>query len=87
MEKTQADAVAQAILALDLNRQEETRQKRAVEAAYLSRKRKVAWFALVGSAIGAAATYLSGASFSAGVIWGGLVSSALGWFLTHRATA
>jgi len=54
MERTQGDAVAQAILVPDLNRQEEIRQKRAIDAAYLSRKRKVAWFALVGSAIGAA---------------------------------
>jgi hypothetical protein len=87
MERTQADAIAQAILAPDLNRQEEARQKRAIEATYLSRKRKVAWLALVGAAIGAAVAYLSGTSFSTGVIWGGLVSSALGWLVTHRAAA
>jgi len=87
MDRTQADAIAQAILAPDLDRQEETRQKRAIEAAYLSRKRKVAWFALVGSAIGAAAADLSGTSLSVGVIWGGLASSALGWLLAHRAAA
>ena len=87
MERTQADAIAQAILAPDLDRQEDTRQKRAIEAAYLSRKRKVAWFAVIGSAVGAAVAYLCGTSFSVGVIWGGLASSALGWLLTHRAAA
>jgi len=87
MERTQADAIAQAILAPDLDRQKDSRQKRASEAAYLSRKRKVAWFALIGSAVGAAVAYLSGTSFSVGVIWGGLASSVLGWLLTHRAAA
>lgn len=87
MEGTQADAIAQAILAPDLNRQEETRQNRAIEAAYLSRKRKVAWFALFGMTVGAAVAYLSGTSFSVGVIWGGLASSVLGWLSTHRAPA
>lgn len=69
MERSQADAIAQAILAPDLDRQEETRQKRAIVAAYLSRKRKVAWLAFVGSAIGAALPYLSGKNFSVGVVW------------------
>ena len=87
MEKTQADAIAQAILAPDLNGQEETRQKRSIEAVYLSRKRKVAWFALTGSAIGAVVAYLGSTSLSVGVIWGGLASSALGWLLTHRSAA
>jgi hypothetical protein len=87
MERTQADAVAQAILAPDLSGQEETRQKRSIEEAYLSRKRKVAWFALTGSTIGAVVAYLISASLSVGVIWGGLASSALGWLLTHRSAA
>jgi hypothetical protein len=87
MERTQADAIAQAILAPDLSRQEEARQKRAIEAVYLSRKRKVAWFSLAGSAIGAAVAYLSSTDFSVGVIWGGLASSAVGWLVTHRAAA
>lgn len=87
MERTQADPIAQAILAPDLGRQEDTWQKRAIGAAYLSRKRKAAWLALVGSSIGAALAYLGGTSFSVGVIWGGLASSALGLLLTRRAAA
>lgn len=72
MERTQADAIAQALLAPDLNHLEATQHKRAVETAYLSRKRKGAWHALAGTTIGGGAAYFSGAVFSAAVIWGSL---------------
>lgn len=87
MKRTQAGAIAQAILAQDSNRQAEARRRLAVEAAYLSRKRKVAGFALAGSAVGAVVAYLSSSDISVGVIWGGLASSAAVWFVTHRAPA
>lgn len=85
MEKTQADAIAQAILEPDLRAQEEVRAKRAAEALQLARKRRVAWFALAGSGVGAAVAYFSGDRLSLGVIWGGLAGSAVGWFITRRA--
>ena len=84
MEKTQADVVAQAILEPSL-RVQEFRRKRAAETAQLARKRRVAWFALAGSCIGAAVAYFSGSRFSAGVIWGGLAGSVVGWLVTRRA--
>ncbi|TPG48846.1 hypothetical protein EAH75_10560 [Rhodanobacter glycinis] len=87
MEKSQADAVARAILEPDLRAQEELRSKRAIESAQLARKRRVAWLALVGAGIGAAVAYVSGAQFSTGVIWGGLAGSAVGWFITRWAAA
>ncbi|MBB3779545.1 hypothetical protein FHY12_000496 [Xanthomonas arboricola] len=87
MERTQADAIAQAILEPDRHAQDEIRQKRAADTAYLSRKRKVAWFALAGSAIGASVAYFTGVQFPIGVVWGGLASSAVGWLVTRRAAA
>lgn len=85
MIKTQVDAIAQAILEPDLRAQDEIRRKRAAEAAQLARKRKVAWLALAGSCIGAAAAYFSGTRFSEGVIWGGLVGAVVGWLITRKA--
>jgi len=87
MEKTQADAIAQAILEPNLRAQEELRNKRAVESAQLARKRRVAWLTLSGAGIGATVAYFSGAHFSVGVIWGGLAGSAVGWLITRQAAA
>jgi hypothetical protein len=87
MEKTQADAIAQAILEPDLRAQEELRNKRAVESAQLARKRRIAWLTLAGAGIGAAVAYFSDVHFPIGVIWGGLAGSAVGWLITRRAAA
>jgi hypothetical protein len=87
MEKMQADVMARALLEPDLRAQEELRRKRAIESAQLARRRRVAWFSLVGAGIGAAVAYLSGTQFSIGVIWGGLTGSAAGWLITWRAAA
>lgn len=87
MERTQADAIAKAILGPDLRTQEQICQKRIAETAYLSRKRKVAWFALAGSGIGAGVAYLIGVQFPIGVVWGGLASSIVGWLVTRRSGA
>ena len=86
MEKTQADAIAQALLEPNLRAQEELRIKRASEATQLAHKRRVAWFSLAGSAVGAAIAYSSGARFTVGIIWGGLVGFAVGWLITRPAT-
>lgn len=87
MEKTQADAIAQAILEPDLRAREEIRSKRAEEAAQLKRQRRVACFALAGSGIGAAIAHFGGERFTTGVVWGGLAGSMLGWLITRRAAA
>ena len=87
MDKTQADAIAQAILEPDLLAQEELRKKQALKSAQHARKRKVAWLTLAGAGIGAACAYFVGTRFSVGVIWGGLAGSAIGWLVTQRAAA
>ena len=87
MDKQQAEAVAQAILEPDLRTQDDLRRKRALEAARQSRKRRVAWFTLIGSGIGAAIAHLLGERFTSGVIWGGLAGSAIGWLIMRRAWA
>lgn len=89
MDKTQADAAAQAILEPHLRaqdtRREEIRAKRVAEEAILARKRRVAWFGLAGSGIGATIAYVSGIRFTLGIIWGGIAGSAVGWLVTRRA--
>ena len=89
MEKTQADAIAQAVMEPHLRAQkatsDEIRAKRAAEEALLARRRRVAWFVLTGSDIGAVIAYFSGFRFSLGIIWGGIAGSAIGWLVTRRA--
>jgi len=85
MDKSQADAIVQAILSPDAAAQEEVRRGRAADAMQMMRKRKVAWFALGGSCIGAAASCFGGAQFALGVIWGGLAAAVIGWLATRRA--
>ena len=85
MDKTQADAIAQAILEPDLRAQEEIRLKRAREDADLARRRRVALFLLVGSSIGAVVAHYLGYRFTLGIIWGGITGSALGWVVTWRS--
>lgn len=87
MEKSQSDAIAKALLEPDLRAQQDLREKRAIESVQLARKRRVAWFTLIGAGIGAAVAYFGGIHFSIGVIWGGLSGSAVGWLITRRAAA
>jgi hypothetical protein len=87
MEKGQADAIAKAILEPGLRAQEEFRAKRALESGQLARRRKIAWFTLAGCSIGAPIAYFGGAGLSIGVIWGGLASAVVGWFVTRRPSA
>ena len=79
MDRSQAEAIAQAILAPDLEAQEALRRKRAKEAWWLIEKRKVAWFILVGFAVGAAIAHFVGERFNAGGLWGAISSGAIGW--------
>ena len=79
MDKSQADAIAQAILAPDLEAQEALRRKRAKEAWWLAEKRKVAWLVLAGFAVGAAAAHYAGERFTVGGLWGGISGGAIGW--------
>ena len=85
MDKTQADAIAHAILEPDLRAQEDLRHKRAAEAASLARRRRVAWFTLAGCGIGAVIAYFAETRVTQGVLLGGVMGTLSGWLLTHRA--
>ena len=87
MEKTQADAIAQAILEPDVRAQEELRTKRAIEAAKLAGQRRVAWFTLAGAGIGSVAAHFGDYHFSQGVLYGGLAGTAIGWLFRRRSAA
>ena len=84
MDKTQADAIAQAILEPELRARKEVLRKRAAKSVELARKRRVAWFSLVGACVGSVIAYYGGIRFSLGVIYGGLAGSAVGWLVTTR---
>src|SRR3546814_14966589 len=79
MDKSQANAIAQAILQPDLNAQEDIRRKRTAKEQSLADRRLVAWFSLPCFAIGAAVAYFTENRFSTGILWGGLLGSAIGW--------
>lgn len=50
------------------------------EDLLLLEKRKVAWLALVGFAIGAAAAHFyAGQRFTVGGLWGSIAGAAIGW--------
>ncbi|MGV8961325.1 MAG: hypothetical protein ACOH1V_13250 [Stenotrophomonas sp.] len=90
MDKTQAQAIAQAILEPDLRMQEEVRQKRAKEALALARQRKIAGAGLAGGAIGAVSAYLLGGNIATGLLWGCLscaILVRLGLWLVGRSNA
>ena len=78
VDRSQADAIVQAILEPDLKVQEEIRRKRAADERGLAEGRKIAVFMLVGFAIGALSAYLMEEGISAGGLWAGIVSAVIG---------
>lgn len=91
MEKSQADAAAQAILEPHLRAQaeksEEIRTKHATEAAFLIQRRRRAWFVLAGAGIGVVIAHLTGFRLTAGIACGGITGGLLGLFLARRVAA
>ena len=90
MNRTQADAIAQAMLEPDLKSQEEVRRKRAQEAAKLATQRRHAGFVLVGYAAGAAVGHFAfGRIASSGLIGAfvGMLASVLVGWLRKRGAA
>ena len=79
MEKSQAEAVAEAILKPNREAQEELRRKRTAAARSLAERRFVAWWVLSGSAVGAVVASLADHRFSNGVLWGGVAGAVSGW--------
>ena len=84
MDKSRAEAIAQAILEPDLKVQAELRHKRGMEAQRLSEGRKRAGFALVAMPLGAGIAHFTGHHFSSGALYGGAVGAALGWLVSAR---
>ncbi len=78
MDRSQADAIAQAILSPDPAAQEALRRKRAKEDWLLIERRKIAWLTLVGFAIGIAIAYLTAHPLTVGGLWGAILGSAIG---------
>ena len=78
MDKTQADAIAQAILEPDVRAQEEIHRKRAAEAIQLAQTRKIVWLSLAGFGIGIIAAYFTGMHFAKGALGGGIAGTVLG---------
>ncbi len=79
MDKSQSDAVVQAVLAPNFKAQKDLRQQQAREAWWLSEKRRVAWLGLIGFAIGAVVATYIGQRFTTGGLLGGLGGGAVGW--------
>lgn len=83
MDRTEADAIATALLGPATQAQQETRraleERRARESQVLANKRRVAIFMLVGVAVGAVAGWVLAQQPVQGVTWGGLAGAALGW--------
>ncbi|MCD9087254.1 hypothetical protein [Stenotrophomonas sp. SY1] len=79
MEKTQADAIARAMLEPRTEAREDIRRRRAAQAQWLHRKRQVAWFALAGTGVGAVAAYWLDQQLGGGLVYGALAGAAMGW--------
>lgn len=83
MDRTEADAIATALLGPATQAQQEKRraleEKRARESQIQANKRRVALFMLIGAAIGAAVAWQLSQRPIQGLTWGGLAGAALGW--------
>ena len=91
MDKSQADAVAEALLAPAVEEQEALRRKRAREEAWQLEKRMVAWLGLIGFAMGAVVAYFAGERPVRGALLRGIAGAAVGWlwigWRKHRGAA
>lgn len=88
MERSQAEAVAQALLEPHLREQQARREaleaRRAADVQRDRRKRQVAWFALVGWGLGLVVARLCGWPMVQGTVWGGLAGAVIGLIVTRR---
>lgn len=86
MDKTHAEAIAQAILLPDLKAQEELRRRKKKVARAIAEKRKVACSILSGFAVGAAFAYVNGTPFTTGSLSGAISAGAFGWLVVGWRT-
>ena len=90
MDRSQAEAIAQAVLEPDVKAQEQIRLRRAQEAVKLANQRRHAGFVLVGYAAGAAIGYLAFDRIAISGLIGafiGMLASALVGRLRNRDAA
>ena len=78
MQKSQAEAIVDAILEPGVKAQEDLRRKREAERRSLAKSRFTAAFVLVGFVVGATAAYLAGNRFTFGGLWGAICGAAIG---------
>lgn len=77
MNRTQAEAIADAMLARDPERQERLRLRREAEARQLREGRKLAVVALVAMAVGGVIAYLTDHHFATGALYTALAALGL----------
>ena len=87
MDKSQADAVAQAMLQPNITAEEVIQGKKIVASRRLAEQRFVARLGLLGCTLGATVAYFAGLRFALGIICGGVASLIAGWvfIFLHRA--
>lgn len=81
MDKTQAEAIAQAILEPGMTVEAAIRRKRSAETRQLAEKQKIAWLGLAGFAVGAVAAHLLGERFAVAGLCGGAAGTVIGWLI------
>ena len=79
MQKSQSDAMVDAVLAPDPEFREQLRQRESAEARSLAERRLVAVWTLVAMALTGTVAYLGGPPVSRAIIWGGIAGSLACW--------
>jgi hypothetical protein len=78
MDRTQADAIAEALMLPEPLAQLQRERTRAAQARSLAQRRWVAGISLPCMAIGALVAHFNGQHFAHGIVVGGLIGGALG---------
>lgn len=86
MERDQADAIVKAILEPATREREQAKRKRELMGRQMAHRRKVAWVALFGCAVGWVVGYLTDYRIAQCVLWGGLAGAACGWLVAGWRT-
>lgn len=84
MDKSQAEAIVQAMLEPGLSAQEELRRKQAAEDVQHARQRRGAWLVLAGGGAGAVIAHFSGVRFTQGILWGSVAGAFTAWLIQLR---